>query len=277
MPHGRIKSNDKTRKKPGTMKIQGLTKLVTSVSFLQDEGNGEKLVESSKRIYTHLLDNKFLRKVSEGNDRIPPLELLTYAIRDILFPSFLGPCRIPDVLDLLSNVEHYRCVCKEKAGKAVVYDEFYSFSDRKAILLSKEERSSLDDIGEQASPLRARFLNLLLNYTQLDIHYLCTSPSRLPGMQEHMEEDFGDRLSFPFYAILTQEEQQHFTEMVEQLLRNSMKLVCDAQKREISLDGKDAQELFPCPVAIEQLVDSTDSYLRAVETQTSALKAIFPT
>lgn len=275
MPRLSSKSDENERLKPTTKMISELTKVVTSVSFSQNEDDEENIVGFSKCIYTHLINNKFLRKVSEGNNGIPPLDLLTYAIRGILFPTFLGPSRIPDVLDLLSNVEYYRCVCKEKAGNAAVLDEFFGFRDRKAVLLSKEERKCLADIEAQSSLLRSRFLTLLFSYSQLDVHYLCTSSSRLPGMQERMEEYFEGRLSLPFCAILIEEERQQFTEMVEQSLWTSMKLVREAKALKKSLDGKE-NELFPCPVAIEELVNSTDSYLRAVETQASTLKAIFP-
>ncbi|KAG7090995.1 hypothetical protein E1B28_010062 [Marasmius oreades] len=279
MMERRTKFGDKARDK-FTAEVSDLTKLVTSVSFPQNDGDEERLIESSKRIYTHLLDNKWLRKVSEGNNRIPPLELLTYAIRNILFPSFLGPRRIPDILDLLLNVEHYRCVCKQKVETAAVLDEFYALRDRRAILLSKEERRCLAAIEAQAPSLRSRFLTLLLGYTQLDIHHLCTSSSRLSDMEERMGDYFENR--FPFFPILAQEEQQQFTEMVDQSLRNSMKLVKEAHKLKSRdgnsvLDGKEMEILFPCPVPIEELVNSTDTYIRAVEIQVSTLKATFPT
>ncbi|KAL0568626.1 hypothetical protein V5O48_013362 [Marasmius crinis-equi] len=167
----------------------------------------------------------------------------------------------------------------QKAEDATVFDEFYSMRNPAVVLLTKEERDTLNRMKAEGSSLRSYFLSLVLSYCQLDFHHLCTSPSMFAAAHR-MEEYFKGQIPSTLAQTLSKEEQQQFRDMMDCCLRESLKLVeayhHKRSKKRSSIDQQEAEEAYPCPVDLEHLVASTETYVRDIEQQVSALKVIFP-
>ncbi|KAJ8076891.1 hypothetical protein AAF712_000484 [Marasmius tenuissimus] len=265
----------KERKRSDSQKE--LDTLLKSISFSQDS-NAEELLQSSRKIYSHinahfLSERKRKRKHTEA---IPSPEILIFAVRDILFPAFLGPTRIVDILDLVTNIEHYRLAYIQKVDDATVFQDFYSMRHPEVTLLTKEELATLQKVISDSSSLRSQFLSLVLEYCQLDIHHLCTSPPLRTDAGDRIERYIQGEPPVPFSQALSTGEKEQLQKIIEGTLRGSMALVKAYNDKKSAGLGRETTQLFPCPVIIEQLVDATESYLQDIEAQIAALRAIFP-
>ncbi|KAK1230495.1 hypothetical protein PQX77_006423 [Marasmius sp. AFHP31] len=268
----------RTRAKKRSDSQKELDTLLKSASFSQDS-DAEELLQSSRRVYSHI-NTHFLREGKRKHkqiEAIPPPEVLIFAVRDILFPTFLGPTRIVDILDLVTNIEYYRLACMQKVDDATVFQDFYSMRHPEVALLTEEELGTLRKVTAENSSLRSQFLSLVLEYCQLDIHHLCTSPSLMTNAEDRIERYLQGDAPVPFSQALSTGEKEQLQKIIDGTLRGSMSLVkAYNDKKSAGLGREETTQLFPCPVIIEQLVDATESYLQDTEAQIAALKAIFP-
>lgn len=87
---------------------------------------------------------------SNENTSVLPIVVFIYAIKNILYPSFLIEL-IPDFIDLLTMVEFYRIRATEEASKALTWNDFYKDIQSIRTLEAQDERflSHLLDTQEE--------------------------------------------------------------------------------------------------------------------------------
>jgi len=130
-------------------------------------------------------------------DQCPPLDVLCYAIKNIMYPDFLL-CQIPDLLDLLAVVELYRQEASTQARAALVFNDFYQ-NDDTVVSLTRKEKERIERIGDEAICVEQRRL-----YTLIWVHlcklvsfflYLTCHALHIPS-EGHMS--IGDRRRFVY-------------------------------------------------------------------------------
>lgn len=103
---------------------------------------------------------------SELRAKVPPLQMFTYMIRKIMYPDLLYD-RIPDLLDLVANVEQYRHVISGKAKGAIGFDTFYKYQDPSIPGLNEEEIKVLENIQKNGKTYRGIYVKIIQQFLLL--------------------------------------------------------------------------------------------------------------
>jgi hypothetical protein len=89
---------------------------------------------------------------------IPPVDVIIYAARNILYPSFLYS-DIPELLDLLSIVEFYRLRVIEVARNASLWNNYYKTSkETDRDILTREEEKILKRLTKESRIQAQRYV-----------------------------------------------------------------------------------------------------------------------
>ncbi|ESK93688.1 hypothetical protein Moror_1505 [Moniliophthora roreri MCA 2997] len=246
--------------------------MAKNAPFSGSKADHQSIKDATSKLYT------FFEKVHreyQNTDKTPPLELISYAIRDMMYPTFISPSRAPDLLDLIATAESYRMRAVEKADTAREFNNYYSTrrateidiltaEELDVVLLTEEEQIILDKVIANAPETRQKYVDLVLGYCQLDIYHLCTTCSEDIGPR--MEKYFGNE-SF----IHNPEEGRQFAMAAKKitLMMHDWAVVQNS--------GVGGVRNRPCPVEVEGLLSATEVYLQHVEEQIQSLEAIFPT
>jgi len=248
----------------------------------------EYTTSDHKDIYTYI-EQKILNQDSLFKTRVPPLDLILYAIRNIMRPSMVAD-QIPDLLDLLAAVEFYRNVSLGKANDALVYNDWYKAKDERAISLTHEERTDLESQVKMADVLRAIYFNLILQYCQFDVYTLWSHhPDSMTDLILRMSDYFprlNKNYTTPtprlFLHDLSDDEndQLHKTGLgCCRFVRDSYAWAVEhrlpGQSLVTMLQSEDFAAVFPCPIDQDRLVDSMVYYLEAVESVVRQLEDMF--
>jgi hypothetical protein len=70
-----------------------------------------------------ILDSALLHHGGQLHDRIPPLDIVVYTLKSILYLP--GPKLVSELLHLVSMVEYYRIEVTRKASDALVFNTYY--------------------------------------------------------------------------------------------------------------------------------------------------------
>ncbi|KAJ7856954.1 hypothetical protein B0H14DRAFT_3448156 [Mycena olivaceomarginata] len=99
--------------------------------------------------------------------RVPPLDIILYAIRRVLGPPD-APCvsDIPDLLDFATSIEFYRALALSKAEEALRFHEYYQTNKRDAAL-SKAEAVRLREYQMNDISMRKTYIGIILQYCEL--------------------------------------------------------------------------------------------------------------
>ncbi|KAH9485154.1 hypothetical protein JR316_0002061 [Psilocybe cubensis] len=95
------------------------------------------------------------------SDHAPPLDIIVYALNNILRPAFL-PELMSDFLHLFTMVEFYRRRVVEKASLAIEMNTFYSDnSQANVVLLDDEDKRILKSFVDEQKHGRRIFLKVI--------------------------------------------------------------------------------------------------------------------
>uniref|UniRef100_A0A0W0EX58 Uncharacterized protein n=1 Tax=Moniliophthora roreri TaxID=221103 RepID=A0A0W0EX58_MONRR len=168
--------------------------MAKNAPFSGSKADHQSIKDATSKLYT------FFEKVHreyQNTDKTPPLELISYAIRDMMYPTFISPSRAPDLLDLIATAESYRMRAVEKADTAREFNNYYSTrrateidiltaEELDVVLLTEEEQIILDKVIANAPETRQKCNSVF----QQDIYHLCTTCSEDIGPR--MEKYFGN-------------------------------------------------------------------------------------
>ncbi|KAJ7875411.1 hypothetical protein B0H13DRAFT_2348151 [Mycena leptocephala] len=99
--------------------------------------------------------------------RVPPLDIILYAIRRVLGPPD-APCvsDIPDLLDFATSIEFYRALTLSKVEEALRLHQYYQTNKRDAAL-SKAEAVRLREYQMNDISMRKTYIGIILQYCEL--------------------------------------------------------------------------------------------------------------
>jgi hypothetical protein len=80
--------------------------------------------------------------------------------------------QIPDLLDLLANVEFYRNYVLSKAKDSLVWNSYYKKNGQDTITLSPGQESISKKLESQNIPLRTIYMSLISQYCQFVSPYI---------------------------------------------------------------------------------------------------------
>lgn len=234
--------------------------------------------------------------VGSGSADIPPA-LLFYAIRNILYPTFiLG--QIPDLLNVLTTIEGLRQFATKKIGHILALNQLYIErppDDREVRVLTTKEIRALASCQAQSESLRKQYFLLLKNLCQAYIHYLWTSPEscllakRLNDFFPGCLEGYSQPSSLRFQMDLSENERAEFGELKEEV-STWMKTILEWEyereksgkrqghsKADLGASFKDDfQVAFPPHVGHADILDVLVTYLTRVEDMINKLEKWFP-
>ena len=105
------------------------------------------------------IDQLVLSPSSPIVKHVPPLPVIIYSIKNILYPT-LATRRIPELLDLLATAEFYRGRTLDQARAALTWNDYYS-TVPPTVLLSNEETEFIHSLELQMADLRPIYIMIL--------------------------------------------------------------------------------------------------------------------
>ncbi|KAJ7478665.1 hypothetical protein B0H11DRAFT_2234123 [Mycena galericulata] len=251
---------------------------------------------------------------------VPPLDIILYAIRRVLGESpksgnskaaggdkgerTLGA--IPDLLDFVTTVEFYRVLAMQKVGDALMLHEYSQRQarpqnangkkedrgDGSGMLLTREEEIKLRTYRETDAELRQRYVQLILQYCQLDIYQLWVhDPPRpadvtlrlceyFPALNAYYSAADSPRL---FHYDLSDMERKWLRErglacclFVRDSCRWAAERSGPGHPLEAILRTPEFAARFPCAVRTDQLWEAMDVYMGKVQSMVTELQDMFP-
>ncbi|KAJ7187717.1 hypothetical protein GGX14DRAFT_580858 [Mycena pura] len=243
---------------------------------------------------------------SQFKNRVPPLDIIIYAIKRLLANS---PIVVPDLLDFTTTVEFYRKLALQKADDALKIHQSYRADDYSATTLTGDEVERLQGYQMNDSTLREIYIELVLNHCQLvchlcrysvlkylnchlpDIYHVRTSdPPRTADLESRLCEYFPElyrdargESSLLFHSDLTQPER----EVVRfrgadsfKFLRDSYDWACanqiSGQTLESVFQTSEFAIAFPCKIHPPTLRETVELYMETVERMVNELQEMFP-
>ncbi|KAG6899425.1 hypothetical protein C0993_010392 [Termitomyces sp. T159_Od127] len=178
-------------------------------------GNADRTSrQKHKEIYPGYIEREVLSPKSPIIKQVPPLEVVLYAINNILYPTFITR-RLPHLLDLLATVEFYRKRTLASSHEATIWSEYYEVQDEKAVYrLSKEDEAYLKELELDNISMRNIYITLISECCQLDMHLLLVAkpPSltdflvRFNEYFPHLNKHYDRKSPRLFWSDLSSEE-----------------------------------------------------------------------
>lgn len=102
-----------------------------------------------------------LSKKEYPSGQAPPLDIIIYALNNILYPTFL-PELMSEFLHLFTMLEFYRRRIIEKAALTIEMNTFYrSASDANVVLLDDEDELFLRNLVDEQKDVRRIFIKVV--------------------------------------------------------------------------------------------------------------------
>ncbi|KAJ7496543.1 hypothetical protein FB451DRAFT_1208042 [Mycena latifolia] len=218
--------------------------------------------------------------------RVPPLDIILYALRALLAPPDAPRLHdIPDLLDFATTIEFYRTLALQKGEEALELHERYP-----GTTLTPTDVDRLRAHREADSDLRAVYIETLLQYTQLDIYRLWTcSPPCTADVTLRLCEYFPE-LNALYTRVTASPRLFHYdlSDMERARLRDRgldcCRFLCDSHAwvatsglpHETALQTPAFAKAFPNEIRVEQLRGTMDYYMDAVEGMVNELQDMFP-
>ncbi|KAG6879648.1 hypothetical protein C0992_000090 [Termitomyces sp. T32_za158] len=142
-----------------------------SLSKLRDliagVGNTDKNSRHNHKEIYRYIEREVLSPKSPVIKQVPPLEVVTYAINNILHPTFITR-RLPHLLDLLATVEFYRKRTLASSHEATIWNEYYEVQDENTFYrLSKEDEAYLKGLEFDNNSMRTIYITLIAECCRL--------------------------------------------------------------------------------------------------------------
>jgi hypothetical protein len=108
-----------------------------------------------------ILDSALLHHAGQLRDRIPPLDVVVFALKIILYRP--GPKLISELLHLVSIVEYYRTEVTKKASRALVFNTYYKENpDPQNQLLDGKVEECYTHLADTQDTLRKIFMEIVV-------------------------------------------------------------------------------------------------------------------
>ncbi|KAJ6448878.1 hypothetical protein C8R45DRAFT_1045488 [Mycena sanguinolenta] len=236
--------------------------------------------------------------------RVPPLDIVLYAIRRLFEPPPDAPPDtprprlrdVPDLLDFVTTIEFYRKLTLQRAEEALTIHEYYLQTDDRRANLTKQDVKRLKDYKANGDNLRKMYIEIVSQFCLWHIHYLWTSsPPRPADVTLHLCEYFpnlneyyrnsGKKSPRLFHSDLTDAESR----LLDERGKESCEFVvtsCEwAESRLQFFPGQtianmiqtpEFSEQFPCNIDLSSLRSAMDFFLKAVDGMVNELQEMFP-
>ncbi|KAG5335752.1 hypothetical protein C0989_000464 [Termitomyces sp. Mn162] len=136
-----------------------------------------------KEIYQYI-EREILSPKSSIIKQVPPLQVVIYAINNILYPTLVTR-RIPQLLDLLATVEFYRKRTLASSLEATIWNEYYEVQNENTVYrLSEEDGTYLKRLESDSISMRTMYITLVSECCQLDMYLLLTA--KPPSMTDFL-------------------------------------------------------------------------------------------
>ncbi|KAJ3737598.1 hypothetical protein DFJ43DRAFT_1045404 [Lentinula guzmanii] len=199
----------------------------------------------------------------------PPPELMTLLVRNMIYPDILSAF-IPDLLEVLSNVEKWRKIANARACHALMCDEYWPHYDKPYPSgLTNSDRKVLQVISNAQEVTRTKYIEILKQYCNLHLYNIWTSQS--PVDAEHFTQVFQSYFASDTTELylslrdLTPTEKTQFTEVK----KGWVEFITECAKNGYSVQPN-VQTTNQ-----EQLAARTEAYLVLVQKQIDSLERIF--
>ncbi|KAJ3772737.1 hypothetical protein FB446DRAFT_735432 [Lentinula raphanica] len=199
----------------------------------------------------------------------PPLELMILVVRNMMYPELLS-ASIPDLLEVLSNVEKWRKIANGRAGYALANDEYWPHYNKPySSGLTDKDRKVLKFIVDAHEVTRTHYVEILMQYCNLHLCHIWTSKSLVDV--EYFAQVFQSYFSqdtvklCPPLKELTQDELAQFTDVKKEWTEFIA---------ECARSGYSTQPNVKLP-SQEQVCKRTEAYLVLVQKQVDTLERIF--
>ncbi|TFK51126.1 hypothetical protein OE88DRAFT_1660453 [Heliocybe sulcata] len=171
--------------------------------------------ETHKKIYSYINEN--VLSVAD-QDECPPLQILIYAVENIISPDLIR-LQIPHLLHLLAHIECIRRRAVKQASRALSWNDYFSDSDeRRAVLLTEQERKFMEQISDESEQAgdRKLYATVIFRLCQLHIHSLWRDDTE-DQLQDYMAQYFpsftNQQPNRLFYLDLSQDEQRQLRDV----------------------------------------------------------------
>ncbi|KAJ7922258.1 hypothetical protein B0H13DRAFT_2411751 [Mycena leptocephala] len=223
--------------------------------------------------------------------RVPPLDIIFYAIRCLLARPDAQRLRdIPDLLDFATTIEFYRVIALQTAQEALKIQPYDQANDDRPVTLTDEEADRLREYNRNYPTVRTIYIETVLQYCQLDIYHLWTSdPPCTAGVTLRLSEYFpqlyrtaGGVSPRLFHHDLSDAE--HTALHVRALDCSAFVSDSCVWANEHRLPGQTLANVFqtpefsaafPCEIRLSELRKSMDFYMALVERMVNELQEMF--
>lgn len=244
--------------------------------------------------HSKILDLIDSRIPSESMDVEPPLDALLYAAQGILHPT-LSFSYIPDLLDILSQVERAREFSLEHAKWALIWQRFYETRPSSSVrVLRKPDKEAIKKLlkPERLEATRRIFFCIIEQAIRMHVLYLWTHPEESYRLHHYLRIYFpwahgGDDSQRLHHASLTPDEQARLAEAGMSCFRfmRDAKLWEEQRLRELSLSSlpesfydddhfRVLKFKFIGNLEIMDVVESISLYLKKVQGLTQKLESL---
>ncbi|KAJ7914543.1 hypothetical protein B0H13DRAFT_2460439 [Mycena leptocephala] len=213
--------------------------------------------------------------------RVPPLDIIFYAIRCLLARPDARRLRdIPDLLDFATTIEFYRVIALQRVQEALKIHQYYQANDDRPVTLTDEEADCLREYNRNDPTVRTIHIETVLQYCQLDIYHLwmsdppCTADVTL-CLSEYFPQLYrtaGGVSPRLFHYDLSDAE--HTALRVRAL--DCSAFVSDSQTLANVFQTPEFLAALPCEIQLSELRKSMDFYTALVERMVNELQEIFP-
>ncbi|KAJ7194845.1 hypothetical protein GGX14DRAFT_677959 [Mycena pura] len=267
--------------------------------YISASGFESPVKANATTIATYVESNIINHPNSLFKHRVPPLDIILYALRRLLAPGgddAAAPrlCDIPDLLDFVTTIEFYRNLALQKAREALELHAHYQANEPARTALTAEDVARLREHGENDVPLRGVYFEMVLQYCQIDIYRLWTSdPSRPADVTLHLCEYFpalnphyrnaGEQSPRLFHYDLSETEREELRLrgldaclFVTDSCEWAVKRRKDGQTLASVFQTSEFSAQFPCRLRFEDLRETMDYYMNTVAAMVNELQDMFP-
>ena len=130
--------------------------------------NARSYIVSSFSAFPVSSSNHILAFISQriigqpAQETLPSLKAYIYAVKGAIMPSLLlTHDSVPQLLQLLSSIEHWRLALLKSVADAIIHDQYYTKTRAHADTLLPKEREHLDSLLGDSSMQRQAYISIL--------------------------------------------------------------------------------------------------------------------
>ncbi|KAJ4483600.1 hypothetical protein J3R30DRAFT_1807562 [Lentinula aciculospora] len=235
---------------------------------LRASQNKPEMNQDFRNIYTDLT-NGLATEESKLAAKPPPPELMILVVRNMIYPDILS-AYIPDLLEVLSNIEKWRGRAHGRAGRALACDMYWpQYFKPYPSGLTDSDRNVLQYIFDAHEVTRTKYIEILEQYCHSHLCYIWTA--QFPVNEKHFTQVFQSYFSPDKSKLclalqdLTSDEVSRFTEVKKEWAEFVARCATDGYSAEPNVEIPNR----------ERLVVRTEAYLVLVQKEVDTLERIF--